>query len=466
MPPTTTAPAAVVSRRFPSVCDVCLRELEGEVVREGRLVYHRRRCPEHGERRLLMSRNGERYARLDAAYHRLFPADAPVPSAVDACFFITHRCNQDCTYCAMEAGRYPYFEDMELAAFRADVQQHRGSKVSLIGGEPCEHPRFFEFVETVARADKTLLLFTNGLRLADDAVVDRLVTTAPKLEIRMTFEGFGEADYAHLPGRTVRARKLRALANLERRGVPTVLGHTILAEDDPDAEGRTVRAIVEFALARRFVRGLTFQSAVALGGSRDLPADRMLSVDGVIDRVVAALPVPVAREVAYPTQKLLLVLARLFDLPMCAYVQAVPLVRSGGGWVSLDHFFDLERLDRALDEVIADLPSTPAGIVAAVARAGLRAVRVRRAPSLAVLAREVLPLFLRQYDFGSIPPSVLPLVSISVCDRHNLDQTVARRCEKDVRSSRAGAVRRELCSAMVIRHLRERVAADAGRDEP
>ena len=295
-PPARPPSGAVVSRTFPSMCDACLRDLEGEVVREGDVVYHRRRCPEHGERRLVMSRHGERYARLDASYHRLFPPDAPVQPTVDTCFFVSHRCNQRCGYCALEAGRYPYFEDMDPAAFGREARRTAGPKVSVIGGEPLEHPRFFDLAEAVARSGKTLVIFTNGLRLADREVAERLHATVRKLEIRMTFEGFLEEGYGHLGGRKLRARKLEALANLERLGMPTVLGHTIVGPAETDASRAALRSIIEFAMSRTFVRGLTFQSAVALGGSRHLPAEEMLSVDAVMDRVVAALPVPVPRE--------------------------------------------------------------------------------------------------------------------------------------------------------------------------
>lgn len=450
----------VVSRRFSGICDVCLEDVPGEVIREGELVYNKRVCGKHGERRLLMSRNGDRYVRLDAAYHRLFPGDAPPSATTDTCFFVTNRCNQSCSYCAMEANRYSYFDDMSVVDFRNALAGCRGTKVSLIGGEPIQHPRFFELVGEVARSGRTLVVYTNGLALADARLVARLVAAAPRLEIRMTFEGFIEEGYAHLPGRTLRSRKIAALDNLRRHRVPTVLGSTMLTSADPAVTRRALRSVIEYAMDQDFVRGLTFQSAVALGASRTLGAEDMLSVDGVVDRVVEALPVAVPRDVAYPAQKLFCVAARLFRLPSCAYVQVVPLFWTRAGWVSLDHFFDLERLDRELDRAIERGPTTPIAIAGEVARACLASLRPRRSPALVPLALGLLPAFLKGYDFDSIPRSVLPLVSISVCDRHNLDRDVSRRCEKSVYSSVRGHMVHELCSEMVTRHLHERVQGD------
>lgn len=447
-------------RTFPSTCDACLAPVPGSVLVEGDRVYLRRHCAEHGERRMLLSRNGERFLRLDRAYHRIFPPDRPVQPTVDTYFFITNRCNQNCAYCATEANRHPYFDDMDLGFFRGMLARTGGRKISLIGGEPLVHPRLMAFAAAVRESRRTLVVYTNGLALADADFARRLRDEAGRLEVRMTFEGFASGAFDHHGDEGFAAAKARALENLERLEVPTVLGHTILAGVDTEASRDAIRSIVSYAMTHDFVRGLTFQSAVALGASRHLAADDMLSVDGVIDRVVEALPVPVPREVAYPTQKLLLMMGRLFDLPMCSYVQAVPLFRTPDGWVTLDRFFDLERLDRELDRIVETLPATRTGLAVAIARAGLRALRVRNLPGLAVLVAGMLPVFARGYDFDSIPKTVLPLVSITICDRHNLDATVMRRCEKSVWSVVRGVPRTELCSEMVIRQLHERVAGE------
>lgn len=445
------------TRTFPSMCDVCLAPVPGEVLVEGDLVFLCRHCPEHGERRMLLSRNGERYLRLDRAYHRIFPPDRPVQPTVDTYFFITNRCNQNCHYCATEANRFPYFGDMDLDFFRQSLARTSSAKISLIGGEPMVHPRLMDFAEAVRATGKTLVLYTNGVGLDGPDVVKRLLDAAGRLEIRMTVEGAPGGSLGAGATTELSAAKVRALGWLERLDVPTVLGHTILADDDPESSRRTIRSIVEYAMTHDFVRGLTFQSAVALGASRDLQSTDMLSVDGVIDRVVEALPVRVSRNVTYPTQKMLYLAARVFGLPMCSYVQAVPLFHTRAGWVSLDRFFDIDRLDRELDRIFDSLPRTRAGIVAAITRAGVRSARARGLPGLAALVVSLLPVFARGYDFDSIPKTALPLVSISICDRHNMDATVVRRCEKSVWSIVRGVPRQELCSEMVLRQLHERV---------
>ena len=52
--------------------------------------------------------------------------------------------------------------------------------------------------------------------------------------------------------------------------------------------------------------------------------------------------------------------------------------------------------------------------------------------------------------------AALPLVAITICDRHNFDSDIARRCEKVVHTWARGSPVHESCSEMAIRQLRER----------
>lgn len=439
-----------------SLCEVCLRDCPARVTLDGHRAVLQKTCPVHGERRVVLSEHGEEYLRLDRGYHHLFPEEEEPGPREDTYFFITNDCNQNCPYCLTEANRFPYFGDFGRQDFEAFLKRHRGSKVSLIGGEPLVHPDFPWFAQRVGRSGKVLVVYTNGLGLSDEAVVRDLVRAAPRLEVRMTFEGFDEEDYAHLPGRRVRDRKLQALAHLERHDVPTTLGRTLLRDDDPERVGRSLRALIEFASRHDFVRGLTFQGTMALGAEREAGATGALSVDRVMDLVVEALPIPYPREQAYVVQRMVHVLARVFDLPICLYVQTAVLFREGGRWVDLGHYLDCDRLRDRLDRRIASWPTSRARLLAGLAWDVLASARPRRWWALFRQAVRILPIFLRRYEFARIPKSVLPLLSITVCDPVFVDAAVARRCEKGVHTLVDGRVVTELCSEMALRHVRER----------
>jgi hypothetical protein len=431
-----------------------------EVVREGARVWLRKRCARHGVSSFLLSENGDEYVRLDRAYHRMFPPDGPPAASLDTYAFLTNRCNQLCGYCATEANRYPYFDEFRDGDFAEVLAAHAGPKVSLIGGEPLLHPRLGEFAAAATAARKTLVVYTNGLELADAARVRLLARAGRRVEVRMTLEGFTPTDYRHLRTSRVRERKLRALENLAAARVPTVLGHTLGPEEQTGADPSTIAALVAYAMAHQdFIRGLTFQGVVALGGAHDRAPHEVLSVDTVMDRVVQALPVRLARHEVYVTQKLAYLMAHVFDLPLCAYVQAVLLFRAGDRWVGLDHFFDCERLDARLDARVERWDPGRPLLVAALAQDLLACVRPAAAGALARLVPRLLEFFVRRLEFSRIPRGVLPIASITVCDRHNFDAQVARRCEKTVHARSGAELRHELCSHMVMRQLRERVAS-------
>jgi pyruvate-formate lyase-activating enzyme len=465
----SAAPApssATAGRRFQSVCDLCLRDVPGHVERDEANVFLVRECPEHGARRFLTSRNGAAFERFDRAYHALFPDDAPPHPPANSYFFITDACNQGCTYCLNEANAYAYFGEYDLERFAADVRAWSGDCVGLAGGEPFSHPRFFEFARIVRAHGKKLRVCTNGLALADEAVVRRLLeVSGHRCEVRMTFEGFTPACYEHLPVARVRERKLAALANLEKHGVPAALCLTF----DPArsrlpaaARQATMRAIIEYAMAHDFIRALAFQSAVAVGGARDLSAGEVMSVDRMMDDIAAAAPVALERRHLYVAQKLMGVATALLRLPLCENSQFAALFRVGSRWVGLDYFFDCDALDQRLDQRLRQAPVTRGRLLQALMIDVLATARLRRLPSFLRLAWQVLPVFWRRFDLSRVPRSILPLASTTACDRHNYDASLARRCDKWGSSMVRGTVVHELLSAMTIRQLREREGAPDG----
>jgi len=466
---TGTASAAAI-RTFASICDVCLQDTPGRVERHDTDVFLVRHCPEHGVRRFLTSRNGADFERFDRAYHTLFPDDAAPHPPANSYFFITDACNQGCAYCLNEANAHAYFAEYDLERFAVDVEAWSGDCIGLAGGEPLSHPRFFDFAAIVRARGKKLRVCTNGLALADDAVVRRLVeTTGNRCEVRMTFEGFTPECYAHLPVARVRERKLAALDNLRARSVPTALCLTFdpARTQQPAAVRRaTMRALIDYALRHDFIRALAFQSAVAVGGARHLPATAVLSVDRMMDDIVAAAPAQLERRHLYVLQKLMGAATALLHLPLCENSQFAALFRLGDRWVGLDHFLDCDALDQRLHRRLTAVPVTRARLLRALTVDVLASARPSRFPAFVRLAWQVLPVFWRRFDLSRVPRSILPLASTTACDRHNYDASLARRCDKWGSSMVRGAAVRELLSAMMLRQLRERQEVPGAAHRP
>ncbi len=454
-------------RTFMGICDVCLADVPAALEREGDDVYCAKYCPTHGTRRWLVSRNGDRYLRFDRQYHTLFPPNEPPTPGGDPYFFITNRCNQDCDYCATEANRYDYFGDYDIERFDRDIRSSASSKVILFGGEPLMHPRFFEFVERIAAVGKTAVICSNGMRFADEGVVLRLLEASRgRCFVRITFEGFEDENYGHLPVRRLIDVKLAALANLKKHAVPMALSHTVNLEEqrDEDRLRRTIRAIIEFAMKERFVGGVSFNPITAVGASRSNRPDEVLSVDRLMDQLLAACPVAIERKHVYLTQQIALYIGRILNVPMCENKQAAMLFRRGGRWVGINDLFDCERLERRFDRRI-EQPRVGRfrqllGLVADLAASA----RLSRLPWLAGLAARTLPLLWSGLDYRRLPKEILPVKTGTCCDPNNFDASAARWCEKGSYVQSGTRMKTGLCSHLAIEALRERTAADHPRN--
>lgn len=461
----TRAHSHAAGRAFASICDACLLDVAGRVERVRDDVFLVRDCPTHGERRFLVSRNGTDFDRYDRFRLATLPDDARPVDRSKVFFFITPACNQGCTYCLNEANAYAYFDAFDLDRFEADVRTLSGDSVSLVGGEPFSHPQFFEFARVIRRHGKKLLVFTNGLALADEPTVAHLVeVSGGRCEVYMTFEGFSPELYEHVAAGRVRERKLTALANLEKYGVPIGLHHTVPAEGQRSAhvaQAAAMQALIAYAMEHAFVRALAFQPVVAIGGARQLSADEVVSVDRAMDAILSALPVKIERREVYAVQKLFALVSGVFRMPRCPLMQVVVLFRLRDGWTGMDTLLDCAALDRRLDERLRSARLTRMSMVWALLVDVPAAVRWKQLPALLHLAWQVLPVFRRRLDIAHIPKTILPIVSTTVCDRFNYDETLARCCDKVVHSNVRGHVIGELASEMSLRQLRERAAHDA-----
>ncbi|MCZ7687456.1 MAG: radical SAM protein [Sandaracinaceae bacterium] len=441
------------------MCDACLAPSPGALVLDGGAVYHEKRCATHDPRRWRISDNGEAYARYDRHYHALFPLDAAPAPPVDSYFAITNRCNQACDYCCVEANRFGYYGDYELSRFAAELPRLASRKVGLVGGEPLLHPRFFDFAREIEAAGRTTVVFTNGLRLADDAVVRRLVeVTRGRLIVRMTLEGFADEDYAHLRIPRAREKKLAALANLERRAVATTIGHTIVQaerEDRPRLR-RVIRAIVEHAMGHRFVTGVTFAAVAALGGSARRAARRGDVGRPGHGRDPPEPPPSRCRGATSTCRRRSPSASRASSGCRCASTTRRRSCSAPGTVGARSATTSTAHGSRPGSTRVARGPEGRAALAAGLAADLLASSRPAELPGLARLGLSIAPLFLRRLDYREIPEDILPINAGTVCDPHNFDASVARRCEKGAASTVGDRIVRETVSQMVMRQVAER----------
>jgi hypothetical protein len=238
-----------------SVCGACRSLVPAKVITDGRDVYFRKLCPEHGETQCLVRRDVAAYLRCQ---RYVKPAWTPLEFAGDSrspcpagCGFcrrheqhmcmpiveITSGCDLDCPVCLVSAGTR---RDMTFEAFKrlldAFIRAERQVDVlNLSGGEPLLHPQLLAFLDEAQSRPEIVRvsISTNGLRLLSDPGLIRQLHTRDVV-VSLQFDGFEERAYEILRGRKLLRQKFRILDALAEEGISTSLTMTAAGQVNDD----------------------------------------------------------------------------------------------------------------------------------------------------------------------------------------------------------------------------------------
>ena len=272
-----------------SICSTCYRKVEGKIVFEDGRVLLLKRCPEHGNERILIADDVDYYRRCREVFikppemPRAFntPVEWGCPYDCGLCadhqqhsclslIEICDYCNLECPVCYAESSpARQEFRSLETIERMLDaVVRNEGEPdvVQISGGEPTLHPEFFAVLDMAkARPIRHLMLNTNGVRIArDPAFVDRLAAYMPDFEVYLQFDSFERDALVSLRGADLRSVRERALEQLNRCDISTTLVVTLKKGLNDHELGR----IVDFALTQKCIRGVTFQPVQVAGAPR------------------------------------------------------------------------------------------------------------------------------------------------------------------------------------------------------
>jgi hypothetical protein len=162
--------------------------------------------------------------------------------------------------------------------------------VQISGGEPTLHPEFFAILDAARRRPiRHLMVNTNGIRLANErSFAERLATYMPGFELYLQFDSLERAPLMALRGADLRPIRERAIAHCDEFNLSATLVVT-LKKGLNDAE---IGRILEYAVAHRSVRGVTFQPIQAAGRMEGFdPATDRLTLSEVRRGILEQFPV-------------------------------------------------------------------------------------------------------------------------------------------------------------------------------
>ncbi|UUV22579.1 radical SAM protein [Paenimyroides aestuarii] len=268
-----------------SLCPECLKRIDAKIVFEDEKVYMLKRCPEHGNSRVLIADDIPYYKNI-RNYNK--PSETPYkfntkthygcPYDCGLCpdheqhscltiIEITDRCNLTCPTCYAGSsptyGRHRTLAEVKTMLDTIVANEKEPDVVQISGGEPTLHPQFFEILDYAKSLPiKHLMVNTNGLLIAKDFdFAKRLKSYAPDFEIYLQFDSFKEEALYQLRGANLKKIREKALEHLNELNLSTTLVVTLQKGLNDDEMGE----IIDYALKQKCVRGVTFQPTQIAG---------------------------------------------------------------------------------------------------------------------------------------------------------------------------------------------------------
>ena len=263
-----------------SICSSCFRRVDAKILFEDGAVYMRKRCPEHGFETVLVADDVDYYRRAREVFLKKpeqpnryntetkwgCPYDCGLcpDHEQHSCLTlveVTDACNLECPICYAASGPgrpgFRTLAEIEKLLDFVVANEREPDVVQISGGEPTLHPDFFRILDAAkARPIRHLMVNTNGIRIADDPeFARRLASYAPGFEVYLQFDSLEQAPLLALRGADLRSVRERALARLNDLNLSTTLVVTLKKGLNDGEIGR----ILDFAVAQRCVRGVTFQ---------------------------------------------------------------------------------------------------------------------------------------------------------------------------------------------------------------
>ena len=286
-----------------SICPVCRRAVDAQVLLRDGQVYLRKRCPNHGWFEGLVYADAQAYvdqarynkpgqtpARISTQVERGCPFDCGLcpehrQHSCLALVEVNTACNLDCPVCFANAGAGFNLTLGEVEAMLDRFVELEGHPevVQFSGGEPTIHPDLAAMLDAAAERDiRFAMVNTNGIRIADDpSWFEGFAARRPLIYLQ--FDGLTDETYRTLRGAPLLDTKLRALERLTEADLHVIL----VAAVERDVNEHEVGPLIRFGIDQPAVRGVMFQPVTHTGRHPDHDPLRRMTIPDVIRRIDA-----------------------------------------------------------------------------------------------------------------------------------------------------------------------------------
>lgn len=288
-----------------STCFQCVKQYPDELklvdaevfIRDGK-VYLKKFCPEHGLSYALKNSDADWYLKtFNPANIRSgapifeFQTDEKKGCPYDcglcpshhqhtcaAVVDITGKCDMNCPVCDAQLSRKSgYFMAAEEFSEILDMLIQTNGKLQVLvfsGGEPPLHPRLFDFIEEALKREaiSRVDMLTGGMRISrDEEFVKQLASFNPHIYVNLSFDGFTSAPYEYIRGKDYLETKLKALEQLRKYEINTIVQTIVARDKNEDQLGKIIMDLVN----EPFIKGFIFQPLIWARGAPDDIVDPM-----------------------------------------------------------------------------------------------------------------------------------------------------------------------------------------------
>lgn len=245
-----------VLRKTKSLSPATLKEIDAQVILEDGVVYLQKQDEE-----------GTLYkTRIegDAGFYQQMVSETVSEQVPPNCLFlyVSSKCNLNCPICYEDKNTA---NDLSLDEIETILKGSKNQLIALIGREPTCREDFPEIVKLASKHNRACLN-TNGLKLADYDYV-RTLKEAGLDTISLSFNGFDDEIYKKMKGRPLLDIMLKALENIKKAGIKTVISLTLAK----GVNENQIRQICDYCFDNRdFIYELRVRSVSPVGRHIDV----------------------------------------------------------------------------------------------------------------------------------------------------------------------------------------------------
>lgn len=275
-----------------SLCPICFKKIDAEIVSQSTGSYMVKRCPEHGTFQTLVWSGSTPMEKWIVKKERT-PIRNPQTPLQEGCPYdcglcgehrqhtctalieVTQNCNLHCSFCFANSGsrrsQDPSVEEINRL-YQSTMKASGGCNIQLSGGEPTlrdDLPRIIRNGKELGF--RFIQVNTNGIRLSQDEAYVEELKSAGLDSVFLQFDGTDDEIYKKLRGRSLLEKKIKAIENCGKYGIGVVLVPTLV----PGVNTGNIGGIIRFALRHiSAVRGVHFQPVSYFGRVPKQPEDK------------------------------------------------------------------------------------------------------------------------------------------------------------------------------------------------